>query len=661
VVFRAFHRRRGLAALVALLLVGCDHSVDPGTDPDYDGDGISNLQEFSEGTDPSDPTSASAWHPEWAERPRLLVDADGLAVLLDALERTGEPWEPLHARLEWRCASEVWELDEDLTSAIVNTNIAIACAVLYAAGDDFAGDKAATILEDLPEEVDFKISLVDKIDLHAGQAILQGVRTWDLLLGVGYPAGHDPAVAEARLQALGEAVWNIYVEDFPLFLLVAQNNHNTKLAAAFAMLGMGANLDPRAARYVSYGLSEATRVNDLVAAADGGYAEGPSYQVYAMQSVLPFAAALDRWLGEESLTVRTSCAHNWDPDACVEENVSLPSLLADRRYCDGFDRFVEMLMPIGYAPNTDDGNLASGHLGYTAGLCASPLQAFGWGWQASSWASTGSVDLTADSLRYWVDAPAAAAPPMGPISRPDAGFAVLRDRWEPDGPWAMLLAESGVARTGGGGHEHPDALAFLWAARGEYLLLDCGYGSWEIHEAVNAPEDHNVILVDGLGASLTDAELLGVTAGDDPSATARIAHHGVTWTRTLSLVGDDVLVVRDLSEPTDGAAHTLTMHLHGATDTLARTEGVGRWTVGDQTLQVAVIANVAPSYGERPAVHAFGRSFEPHGVLTAEVHADQPVTWLTVAVAGDGTVPLEVGGNTIHWGAQEFDLFPAVR
>jgi len=653
-VSRALHRIRGL--VVAVALTGCPPTLEPGPPTDYDGDGISNFQEIEEGTDPSDPTSASAWHPEWVERPRLAVDADGLAVLLDALERTGEPWEPLRARLETRCAQELRELDENLSSTVTNTNIAFACAVLYAAGDEAAGDKAATALEDLPEEVAFKISLVDKIDLYSGQAILQGMRTWDLLLGVGYPTGHDPAVAEAKLHAFGEAVWNIYVEDFPLFLLVAQNNHNTKLAAAFGMLGIGANLDPRAARYVSYGLSEITRVNELVAAADGGYAEGPSYQVYAMQSVLPFAAALDRWLGDDQLTVRTSCAHNWDPDTCVEENVSLPSLLADPRYCDGFDRFVEMLMPIGYAPNTDDGNLASAHLGYTAGLCGSPEQAFGWEWQASSWTSTGSVDLTADSLRYWADAPEAAAPPVGPISRPDAGFAVLRDRWEPDGPWAMLLAEAGVARTGGGQHEHPDALAFLWAARGEYLLLDCGYGSWEIREAVNAPNDHNVILVDGQGATRTDAEILGVSAGDDQSATARIAHHGVTWTRTLSLVGDDILVVRDLSEPTDGSAHTLTMYVHGATDTLALTNGVGSWTVGDQTLQVAVIATVAPSYGERPGIHAFGRSLEPHGVLTAEVHADQPVTWLTVAVTGDGSVPLEIVGDAIHWGAREIDL-----
>jgi len=643
--------------VAALVLTGCDDTSEIGPPPDSDGDGIPDLQEIYEGTDPSDPASASAWHPEWTERPRLLVDAEGLAVLLEALERTGEPWETLRARLEARCTEDPRPPDEDLTSAVVNTNIALACAVRYAAGDEAAGDKAATILEDLPEEVDFAISLVDKIDLHAGQGILQGVRAWDLLLGAGYPMGHDPEVAEARLHAFGESLWTIYVEEFPVFLLLAQNNHNTKIASAFAMLGMGSNLDPRAARYVSYGLSEVTRVNDLVAAADGGYAEGPSYQVYAMQSVLPFAAALDRWLGDDLLTVRTSCAHDWDPESCIEHNVSLPSPLADPRYCDGFDRFVEMLMPTGYGPNTDDGNLASAHLGYTVGLCDSPAQAFGWGWQTSAWASTGSVDLTADSLRTWVDAPEPAAPPAGPIARPDAGFAVLRDRWDPEGPWALLLAEAGVARTGGGLHEHPDALAYLWVARGAYLLLDCGYGYWEIREAVNAPEDHNVILVDGLAATRTDAEILEVDAdGDTQTATARIAHHGVQWTRSVSIVGDDVLVVRDLTEPTDGGTHTLAMSVHGATDTLARNGGVGTWTVGDLTLQVAVIASVAPTHGERPGVHASGRSLDPHGVLTAEVYTDQPVTWLTVAVAGDGGVPLEVEGDAVRWGERSFPL-----
>jgi hypothetical protein len=45
VVFRALHRRCGPAAL-AMFLVGCNATGEPGTDPDYDGDGISNFQEF---------------------------------------------------------------------------------------------------------------------------------------------------------------------------------------------------------------------------------------------------------------------------------------------------------------------------------------------------------------------------------------------------------------------------------------------------------------------------------------------------------------------------------------------------------------------------------------------------------------------------------------
>ena len=48
-------------------------------------DGIPDAREAEEGTDPQDPSSASAWHPEWTGHPRLLADASRWAEVKQAI------------------------------------------------------------------------------------------------------------------------------------------------------------------------------------------------------------------------------------------------------------------------------------------------------------------------------------------------------------------------------------------------------------------------------------------------------------------------------------------------------------------------------------------------------------------------------------------------
>ncbi len=613
---------------------------------DADGDGVSDAQEASDGTDPNDPSSALSWHPELTARPRLLLDPADLSDLVASLDRSDEPWTTLRARLESRCSDEEQTADEDLSSATTNGNIAVACAVLFAAGNLPAGDKAALILDNWPSDVIVPPELVDKVDLHAGQGLLQAARAWDLLLGVGYPEGRDPLVAEERLHAFAADLWDFYVEDYPVFLAFARNNHSTKLISSWAALGFAANDDERSARYVNLAADQLPRLNDALLAEDGGYAEGPSYLVYGGQSVLPWLAAFDRWLGDGELLAKPNCQLSLDAD-CTEELIGVTSPLRDPRVCAGFDRFVEMLMPAGYGPNIDDGNLATAPLGVTAGLCDSAVQSWGWSWQAVPWASSGSVDLSADALVHWPRAPVAVEPVAGPLVL--EGYAVLRDRWDRNGAYALLEAEAGVLRAGGGLHEQPDGLAFLWATRGEYLLLDSGYGSWEQREQVNQPEAHNVILVDGEGSGAVDAEVLE-TYTDGPFQVARgtVTFGGVRWTRTLVLASDSALVVRDVTESVDGASHDLLLNLHGANDTLSFAADVAQWHVGDLDLSAAVIADVPLSYSTRVGEHALHHGqIEVHGIVEAGARSSATVTWLTVAVA-DGS-ELALDGDSLRW------------
>lgn len=634
-----------MAPPLLLLLLACSPAPETGSPPlpdtgldpseDADGDGIDNATELAEGSDPRDPSSASAWHPEWTERPRLLTNPAGLERIPELRARDGEPWESLSARITSRCAGDPMEDDPTLVSATVNGNIALACALEHLAGDPEAGAKAAGILESLPVTAELDAETLFYTDLHASQGLLQGARAYDLLLAAGYPSGRDPADAHARLHALGDFLWDYYVERYPQWMGYAQNNHATKLAAAFGALGMGAPDDPRAARYVNYAVGELHRLRPLLFAEDGGYAEGPGYLVYAMESELPFMAAFDRWLGDGSVPVATLCAHDLDP-ACEPGLELLGSPLRDPAVCASFERFVEQLMPAGYGPNTDDSNLASAHLGLVAGLCDAPTAAWGWAFQASSWASAGSVDVTADTLLAWDLAPEPAAPEPGPLARPDAGWAVLRSGWERDSAYALLLAEHGVARSGGGGHEHPDALAYLWAAGGDYLLIDAGYGSWAEHTEVNDAEAHNLFLVGGEGPGDADAWIdHAVTSGAHQRATGHTSYAGLDWTRHITLVGEDVLVVLDQVEPSHGGGLALALQTQGPGTGLEIDGPLARWPVGERELQVMVVADRKLDLSVRGEEHAFSYSdYQPHDALEASLTVDGPTRWLTVARVG---------------------------
>jgi hypothetical protein len=102
------------------------------------------------------------------------------------------------------------------------------------------------------------------------------------------------------------------------------------------------------------------------------------------------------------------------------------------------------------------------------------------------------------------------------VHHASSGFAVVRDRWHPEGLY--LNVNYGPY---GGGHSHNEALAFQMWAKGSPVAVDCGrgisyddplHGPW--YKSVYA---HNTVAVDGAGPSLTGSrgKLAFWTAGKD--------------------------------------------------------------------------------------------------------------------------------------------------
>ncbi len=690
--------RRALAAAF-LLGAGCRPPADGGTgggEPggtgasgaaDSDGDGVSDAEERAAGTDPDDPTSAPAWHPELTERPRLLLGPDELPRLAEALAAGAageEPWATLRGRLEEACGGTPAAESESLSHAQDWANRALACAALAAGGvaevdgadgPVATGDRAADLLGALPERCEDPHAWAYKADLYAGHALVQGVRAWDLLVGAGYPEGRDPEAAAAALAALGAWAWDFYVEAWPEYLLASRNNHNLKLAAAFGILGMGLNEDPRAARYVAFAASEIPRLHGELLAEDGGWAEGPAYLVYTMVSELPWLAALDRWLGDGTVAAWRFCAHDLDPD-CAEGPLEADSpLRQDPRICAAFDRFAEGLMPVGTAPNTDDANLAEAPLGLSAALCSSGLQAWGWRRQRSAWVSGGGVDLSADTLLRHDPTLAAEPPEPAPLVRRAAGTVVLRapaagsdldPAEDPAAAWAMLLAETGAMVSGGRLHEHPDALAVLWAVGGDdpsdppELLLDGGYGSWEEHEEVAKARTHNVVLVDAMDEGARAPRVLDareIAPGVQGARAEAALGEDARWERAVVLVEDRLLVVLDRVRAR--TAHDFTLAWH-APSTAFSPGKTSTWDLARGPLRLATLCDRPTTVSTRESEHSFWGTLEPHAARYERAHAAS-VTWITAAAAPGSGETIRRDGRALAWSDGRVTLDGAVE
>ena len=401
----------------------------------------------------------------------------------------------------------------------------------------------------------------------------------------------------------------------------------------------------------------ADRAHDLVMGSlahqidpvDGGYAEGPFYSRYAADVYFPYLLAVRRLTG-------------------VDE-------LADSLLVKMHDWSLNLRLPNGRRPNTDDGHLDDFYGNYLAAIEADG-GVHRWDWENNFDAAgnqrlyvRGSSEM--DAIALYDDGIAAVEPTRGPtIFMPEAGDAVFRSDWSTDGTYLLLRGEHGRARAQGLGHEHPDETSFVLYAHGEMLALDAGYINYDNHHKVFEGRNHNVILVDGEGPPLVTLLGQSVDGGNDAYienyftegfadyAEVRAEYGRVEVRRRVMFPDRTYFVVAD--ELRDDASHAYEWRLHGhgggsSGGDYLRDQNLTRWTRSSAELMAYMPAREGRTFTETDTVHSFDYLEEPtHTVLRVREDGDN-VEFLAVLYPRslpDGpepsfSAPPAVGGQAI--------------
>lgn len=617
-------------------------------------------------------------------RPRILGAGVDLATIANRVTR--EPYRTVFVRLVANARrSDNVTLDDhtiaaERTKAKATKDLAFLYAIDRTIVDDEpapfrnpekrqeAGDTARTLLLNMYTRsrlaVPAPLGGYDR-DINTSEELLQYASGYDTLLGAGYAfTPEDELAIRTRISDLAAELYANYVhpETAGGASIVLPNNHRSKSAAALGVAAL-ALLDtapaegtpPDDIRSPAAWLAFALDQVDLIqrwtyVAPDGGYGEGPYYQRYAGQNLLPFARAWNHARGGRA----------WDVGGRA-----IPDLWTSPWYHQTHRWLLDMTLPNGALAPVDDGNVDFSYYFGTAPTTPEDAAAFAWRWAnaPTPYDADGSIDLAADSLIAYDDS-VVPAPPARPATRfySEGGNAVFRSGWDADATTAVVLGEHGAAmelgrnREGLGqiasaAHEQPDTGSFTLHSFGERLLLDPGYLTYPERGLVGKASDHNLILVNGQGPAdpfSASIQWVGDLAGlppvdgqatisgtrdtpfvDAARVTSRYANTSVD--RRFFFVDDRYLVVADtLNTPADQTP-TFTWPLHGngggtSGGTFAPTPSGGQWVRGAARLDAAVATDAGPvEWSTRETNHEGpGRVLLTHTTLDAASTATGP-------------------------------------
>lgn len=263
---------------------------------------------------------------------------------------------------------------------------------------------------------------------------------------------------------------------------------------------------------------------------DGTYAEGPGRHAAAAEMYVPFCSADRRVLGEDLLTdgLLNSCM--WS---------------------------IRISQPDGTRPPLDDSDstIACSYA-LTTWRNLAPLFA----WDAARTHLPTSVPDTrlVEAITLYDDAVPLRPPEGLPSQALEAsGDVVFRTDWGPDATYLLVRGERGPARTAGGNYEQADSTSFLLSRGAEPLVLEGGFGGWEVRREGSAASAHNLILLDGnpppvrsaLGAVVdVDVDVQTLDQVFDPQASAvrlRRVHNRTIFDRTVVFAGEHGAFVFD--------------------------------------------------------------------------------------------------------------------
>ncbi len=499
-------------------------------------------------------------------------------------------------------------------------------------------------------------------DINSSEELLQYATAYDTMLGTGYDFGADATTIRTNLTDLASELYHDYRDPAIVhqYTAVLPNNHRSKSAAALGVAALvlldtpppqGAPpADVRApAAWLAFALDQVDLVQRWTyLAGGGGYGEGPYYERYASQNLLPFLRAWDHARGDRG----------WDVGGTVVPDLwRHPAYRATQRW------MLDTTLPNGGLAPIDDGNVDYSHyFGLVPTDRAHPedAAAFAWRWAhaPTPYDTDGSVDLAADTLAAYDDSVVPATPTGSPTRLDDeAGTAVFRSDWSPDAVEVVALGEHGNAmelgRTRAGlgqaasaAHEQPDTASYSMHAFGERLLLDPGYLTYPERSLVGKASDHNLVLVGGKGPG--DPFIASVLWNQDPAGRppvdgqatmtdlldtpawdgARVdsAYAAAHLTRRFAFVDDRYLVTFDEVRASAGTPLTWVTHGNGGgTSGGAFTAGAsgGEWTHGGARVDTVLATSAgAPTLTTRSAIHeGTGRTQLTHTALDATVNA----------------------------------------
>jgi len=486
-------------------------TIDPNGDSDKDG--VFDLDEVADGTDPFDPRSTRAWHPEIVGYPRLYAGPADREALLALTTDDGDG-----AVLWGRIVSESDRTPpEHPDETTFKTNItpsqghiAEAAAMRGWVQDDISyvvkalNIVAARFPDPTYLNLRSQFNAGDNYNLYESQALVGFCGAWDFARG--YADAHPEAIDQLLLDAAKSRLLT-RIDYFRTLCFLGggcrallrgeANNHSLKSLSALGICAMALPDRADAATDFNEALAAMDHImQDVQGSAEGGWAENWNYLSYSGDTHLPLFVAWHRHAAGGTWPLRHT---GWimrgddrvDQIRMVEDFGTNAMLKAVHRSA------VYAAQPDGKTPPVDDANPSPLQGGLLAGLYQDGI--FRWNWRLPA-VNRATGRTLVPSFISLLEAPDAVEP-AAPLDMflADAGFSVFRNNWSSDSLYLYMQHEPDQMRSGGQAHEHADNLSFLLHAFGEPLIIDPGYIDYSNHLLVKYAKDHNVILVDGVG------------------------------------------------------------------------------------------------------------------------------------------------------------------
>jgi hypothetical protein len=395
----------------------------------------------------------------------------------------------------------------------------------------------------------------------------------------------------------------------------------------------------------------------------GAFAEGSSYYHYALDLVMPFAFAYERFTGASGVPLLSS--DTYSDLARWGVNLRLPDGRRSqvdnaRLFKDTIPAYFLSRIPGGARSQSEREILLwdfrrSGHPGL--GGRRAPFLLAAYDPDAQTIATTDAWQgLPYDS------------------SQLIPGGATLRSGWGPQEGMVMVQAQSGELRKRGGGHESVDNGSYVFSTRGDLITLDPGYFGFTGVTKTNRGEHRSLVLVNGKAAKHAHQPLgflpwrsrgvdTKIQRGDRTrfgsevrSVAVESKYRKATIERTVALVDASYLLVEDRCRARRTKTYTTQVQANaGAAEQrpLSRSGAVVRYETRKERIQVCVGASASSALSTRTSVRESSIGEGPNGHEAIEYSArGKRVRFLTaIATAAPGAAAPEVAALSLSGGA----------